>query len=117
MSRVTQITKEEMEPVVSARAKALEAASVAEKALKDARLAELEFKVQIQQMYLAKGLDPNCKVDISTGTITWPDEADQQEDDKPAELPKARKVARLRGKSPTGKTVDVSDEKSETEAK
>jgi hypothetical protein len=115
MARVTQITKEEMEPVVTARAKALEAASVAERALKDARLAELEFKVQIQQMYLAKGLDPNCKVDISTGTITWPDEADQQEgetDDKPA-----KKVSRLRGKSSTGKTVDVEAEKSEAEAK
>jgi len=115
MARVTQITKEEMEPVVSARAKALEAASVAEKTLKDARLAELEFKVQIQQMYLAKGLDPNCKVDISTGTITWPDEDDQQDGEK--EDKPAKKVARLRGKSSTSKTVDVEVEKAETEAK
>jgi hypothetical protein len=74
MTRVTQISNEELEPVVTARTKAAEAAQNAEKALKDAKLAELEFKVQIQQLYLAKGLDTNCKVDISNGSIAWPDE-------------------------------------------
>jgi hypothetical protein len=74
MTKTMQISKEEMEPIVAARSKVLEAAGVAEKALKDARLAELEFKVQIQQLYLAKGLDPNCKVEITTGTVTWPEE-------------------------------------------
>jgi len=86
MTRVTQISKEEMEPVVVARGKAMEAASLAEKALKDAKLAELEFKVQIQQLYLAKGLDPNCRVDISTGQISWPDQnpvAGEPEADEP----------------------------------
>jgi hypothetical protein len=74
MTKIVQIIKEDIEPIVAARAKVLEVAGIAEKALKDARLAELEFKVQIQQLYLAKGLDMNCKVDITTGTVTWPDE-------------------------------------------
>jgi hypothetical protein len=89
MNRITQISKEDMDTVVDARAKAVEAATVAEKALKDARLAELEFKVQIQQLYLVKGLDPNCRVDITSGSITWPD-ATQGDEEGPADKPKKR---------------------------
>lgn len=85
MTRITQISKEELEPVVVARGKALEAAQTADKTLKDARLAELEFKVQVQQLYLAKGLDANCRVDISTGAIAWPDESVPQDDQAPPE--------------------------------
>ncbi len=78
MTRVTQISTEEMAPVIAARAKALEVAGVAERALKDARVAELEFQVQIQQLYLAKGLDPNCRLDSTTGNVAWPDETQQK---------------------------------------
>lgn len=78
MTRLTQISKEELEPVITAREKAVEAAQNADKVLKDARLAELEFKVQIQQLYLNKGLDANCRVDISNGAISWPDEIEAQ---------------------------------------
>lgn len=73
MTKVTEISKEELAPVVTARTKTLELAQVAEQAIKDARMAELEFKVQIQQMYLEKGLDANCRVDINTGVVTWPE--------------------------------------------
>jgi len=73
MEKITQIDLKEMEPIVNARTKAIESADAAEKTLKDARLAELEFKVLVQQLYLNKSLDANCKVDISSGTVTWPD--------------------------------------------
>jgi hypothetical protein len=106
MTRVTQISKEELEPVISARAKAVDAAQNADKALKDARLAELEFKVQIQQLYLAKNLDANCKVDISNGVVAWPDEnpapvttpAPAQAEEAEVEAPRA--ASKRRGKRP-----------------
>lgn len=110
MTRVTQISKEDMEPVVAARAKAMEAAAVAEKALKDARLAELEFKVQIQQLYLVKGLDPNCRVDISNGTVAWPDAvAETGDEEGPADKPEKPKK---RGKKAA---VAVEEPKAEVE--
>lgn len=106
MTRVTQISKEDMEPVVAARAKAMEAAGVAEKALKDARLAELEFKVQIQQLYLVKGLDPNCRVDISNGAVAWPDAvADTGEEKGPGDPPEDR-PKKKRGKKASTATAE-----------
>ncbi|MCK9567825.1 hypothetical protein M0R72_02595 [Candidatus Pacearchaeota archaeon] len=103
MARVTQISKEELEPVVQARGKAVEAAQNADKALKDARLAELEFKVQIQQLYLAKNLDANCRVDISNGVIAWPDETAAPTETvvagEPDQDPPPR-VSKRRGKKP-----------------
>jgi hypothetical protein len=109
MSKVTQISKEDMEPIVAARAKAIEAASVAEKALKDARLSELEFKVQIQQLYLVKGLDPNCRVDVSTGSVAWPEAVEDAGDEKG---PEARKTE---SKKRSKKAVVVEDPKAEVE--
>jgi len=77
MTRITEISREQLAPIVTARTKTIELAQVAEQAIKDARMAELEFKVQIQQLYLEKGLNSNCRVDINTGVVTWPvDEAD-----------------------------------------
>ena len=111
MARVTQISKEELEPVVQARGKAVEAAQNADKALKDARLAELEFKVQTQQMFLEKGLDPNCRVDISNGTIAWPEEAVPAES---SNEPKAI-VGKKRAKKPA--VIDVDADTDRPEAK
>jgi hypothetical protein len=96
MDKVTQISKEDMAPVLESRAKALDAAGAAERALKDARLAELEFKVQIQQLFLSKGLDPNCKLDTTTGNVAWPEEgtepaAQQTELVEPPEITKKRR--------------------------
>lgn len=82
MTKLTQISKEELEPIITARGKALEAAKIADNALKDARLADLEFKVQIQQLYLAKGLDSNCQVDISNGAVAWPNEINEPDPDE-----------------------------------
>jgi len=106
MTRITQISNAELEPVITARGKAVEAAQNADKALKDARLAELEFKVQIQQLYLAKGLDANCKVDISNGAVAWPDEAPVVA--APTEEPDAepRATSKRRGKKPAEPEVE-----------
>jgi len=100
MTRVTQISKEEMEPIVTARAKAMEAAATAERALKEARMAELEFKVNIQQLYLMKKLDANCRVDISTGSVAWPDETADQEHGEPEPAPEQPKKKRGKKQEP-----------------
>jgi ribosomal protein L3 len=98
MTRITQISKKDMEPVLAIRAKAMEAAGIAEKALKDARLAELEFKVQIQQLYLVNGLDPNCRLDIANGAVVWPDTIAEEEGPDNKEAPKQEKQPKKRGK-------------------
>lgn len=105
MTRVTQISKEEIEPVVAARGKVMESAAAAEKALKDAKLAELEFKVQIQQLYLSKGLDQNCRVDISTGMVSWPDQAQQTPAPEVEDPPKKK-----RGRKPAVQVEEVVDD-------
>jgi hypothetical protein len=73
MTKITQLTKEELEPVVNARAKAVDAAQKAEAALKDAKLAEYEFKISSQQLYLTNGLEPNCQVNLLDGSVKWPE--------------------------------------------
>ncbi len=78
-TKVTEISKEALQPVVDARNKAVELAQAAQEAIKNGRLAELEFKVQIQQLYLEKGLDANCRVDITTGAVTWPEDIVEEE--------------------------------------
>lgn len=73
-TKTTQISTESLGPVVEARNKAISLHQAAEASVKDARMAEMEFKVQIQQLYLEKGLDKDCRVDIGTGVVTWPEE-------------------------------------------
>lgn len=107
MTRVTQISKEEMEPIVAARVKAMEAAATAEKALKDARMAELEFKVNIQQLYLMKKLDANCRVDISTGSVAWPDEAGEPEQNPAPEQLKKRRGKKIEAIAADGPEPEV----------
>ena len=94
-TKITKINEEQLTPIVSARTKTLELAQVAEQAIKDARMAELEFKVQIQQLYLEKGLDSNCRVDISTGVVTWPEEIPEAlEESKKTTKPSRKKTAK-----------------------
>ncbi len=105
-TRITEISKEQLAPVVTARTKTIELAQAAEQAIKDARMAELEFKVLIQQLYLEKGLDSNCRVDIGTGFVTWP-EVEVQE--APVEEVKSE-VKPARKKAAAKKNVTVDEE-------
>lgn len=72
--KITQIEINELNNIVETRTKAVESANIAEKAIKDARLAELEYKVQIQQLFLDKRLSPKCNIDMNTGKVSWPAE-------------------------------------------
>lgn len=90
MTKVTEISKEALQPVVAARTKAVDLAKAAEDAMKDARLAEMEFKIQIQQLYLEKGLHQDCRVDINSGTVTWPEEMVEESAPKKKRTPKKK---------------------------
>jgi hypothetical protein len=72
--KTTRLELEELQGVVDARTKGVEAAKVADAAIKDAKIAELEYKIQLQQLFLEKGLDARCNVDVSTGVVTWPED-------------------------------------------
>ena len=73
-AKTTQISTERLVPLVEARNKAIALTQAAEAGVKDARMAEMEFKVHIQQLYLENGLNKDCRIDISTGVVTWPEE-------------------------------------------
>lgn len=79
MSRVTTLDKESVRLIATTRAKALELAQTAQAALKDARIAELEFKNTIQQVFLENGLDSTCNVNLDTGNVIWKDEETSSE--------------------------------------
>jgi hypothetical protein len=102
-TRVTEISKEALQPVVVARSKAVDLAKAAEDAMKDARLAEMEFKVQIQQLYLEKGLHQDCRVDITTGNVTWPE---PQEDE---ESPKKKRVSKKKESEVTTESEETAE--------
>jgi hypothetical protein len=72
MSKIEKLDKEHLDLILVARDKAAAASAEAEKLVSAARIAELEFRVTVQEVFLANGLDPNCRVDQTTGNITWP---------------------------------------------
>lgn len=112
-TKATQIDKEALEPVIAARTKAVDLAQAAERAMKDARLAELEFKVQIQQLYLEKQLDQNCRVDINTGVVTWPEENPEEEkvtEDKPKRKPRRKTAPKKEETAETAETAEDTNE-------
>lgn len=109
MTRITEINKEQLQPIVTARTKTIELAQVAEQAIKDARMAELEFKVMIQQLYLEKGLDSNCRVDINTGVVTWPDVPAEVVEEPVAEIkPTRKKYTKKKSLTPVEDVEDFS---------
>lgn len=75
--KTTKISVDKLSGVIEARGKAANAAAAADSAVKDARVLELEYKVQLQQLFLENGLDPKCNVDITTGVVTWPEEDEE----------------------------------------
>lgn len=74
MSKVTILGKASVNLIATSRAKAIELAQAAQTAIKDARIAELEFKNTIQQVYIENGLDNKCNISLETGQVTWPEE-------------------------------------------
>lgn len=102
MTKVTKIDHDDLKQVAETRAKAVTLAKSAEEAIKDARIAEMEFKVTIQQLYLEKGLNANCRVDLGTGVVTWP-----EEEAEPTSEPKRKRTTKKKAEQDEDTTVDT----------
>ena len=101
-TKITKIELNELAGVVNARGKAVELATKADSILKEAKVAELEYRVAVQDLYLSKGLPSNCRVDVGTGDVTYPeDEAAAQ---APTAEEPAKKVAKKVAKKATKTT-------------
>lgn len=77
MEKITQIEKEVLTEVLAARTKVAELTAAAENAVKDAKNAKTEFDLALAHLFLANGLARDCKVDIFTGAVTWPEVVEQ----------------------------------------
>src|SRR5271157_1369150 len=73
MERIEQIPSEKLANVIKASSKVTELTKEAEQAVLQARLADLEFRVEIQQVYLNNGLSAQCVLNIHTGKVKWPE--------------------------------------------
>lgn len=78
MTKINQIDKEALEDILKARAKATELTAVAENAVKDAKAAKTEFDLALAHLFLGHNLNRDCKIDMSTGVVTWPEETVEQ---------------------------------------
>lgn len=84
--RIERIGKEELTSIVTARNSALESSAAAEKAVNQAKILELEYRVLVQQIFLANNLKADCRVDQDTGIVTWPSETVQPDTIPPQEI-------------------------------
>jgi hypothetical protein len=79
--------------IASLRGKAIEEANAADGILKNAKISDLEFKIELQKLYLENGWSPNTRLDLSTGEVTlddattdgvkWIDDDEPEGDDEP----------------------------------
>jgi uncharacterized coiled-coil protein SlyX len=95
--RVELLSKDKLERVQAAHAKLSELTKTAESAVTKARLAELEFRVELQQIYIDNGLNGGCVVDVFTGAVKWQDPpATVAAPAQPVETPKKVRTYRRR---------------------
>ena len=74
MARVEQIPMEKLQHVLEARKSVAELTETANQAATQAKLAELEFRIELQQVYLNNSLFGGCAIDIFTGAVKWPED-------------------------------------------
>lgn len=70
MDKEKIISAEDLTQLKELRLKNALVATRAEKALLEARVSELEYKVAIQQVYLKYGISPEQSVDENTGKVS-----------------------------------------------
>ena len=70
--KVDKISDEDRLAIVKGRQEALNKAMVAERAVSEARIAELENRIKVRDTYLKYGLETTCKIDENTGSVSWP---------------------------------------------
>lgn len=67
------INREELNGVGDLRVKAIKAAQIAEQSIKEARIAELEYRNAVQQLYLSNDIPIKAKINWESGEVLYPD--------------------------------------------
>jgi hypothetical protein len=67
------INREELNGVGDLRVKAIKAAQLAEQSIKEARIAELEYRNAVQQLYLSNDIPIKAKINWESGEVLYPD--------------------------------------------
>jgi hypothetical protein len=83
--RVEALSTDELQAITNAKQKAISAAQQAERFVAEAKVAELEHRSLVQHIFLKNKLDIECRIDDTSGIVTWPDEVEAEEEDKSEE--------------------------------
>lgn len=78
MSKVIKLSEKDMSRIQNHRNKKVLAGALLDKAIAEAKVADLEYTNVIHKVYLENGLDIKCKVG-EDGTVSWPGEDGKEE--------------------------------------
>jgi hypothetical protein len=87
-NKVTKISKEELEQIVTSRAKLSEVTSKLEALEKEVRIMGLEYRILVQNVYLTNKLEAGCQINQETGVVTWPEDEPEVLEEAVAEIEK-----------------------------
>lgn len=73
MSKVIKLSERDMSRIQNQKNKVTLVGALLDKAIAEAKVADLEYHNVIQKIYLENGLDIKCKVG-EDGVVTWPKE-------------------------------------------
>ena len=77
--RVEALSTDELQAITNAKQKAIAAAQQAERFVAEAKVAELEHRSLVQHIFLKNGLSIDCRIDETSGIVTWADEEEEGE--------------------------------------
>jgi hypothetical protein len=86
--RVEALSNDDLQAIANAKQKAIMAAQQAERFVAEAKVAELEHRTTVQHIFLKNSLNIDCRIDESTGYVTWPEDfsgEDQDQEDQDQE--------------------------------
>jgi hypothetical protein len=76
---VASIEENDLQVITTAKQRAISAAQQAEKVVAEAKVAELEYRNVVQQVFLKYGLSLQDRIDENTGLITRPEDEEEEE--------------------------------------
>lgn len=76
-----KVDDEDLKNMLAAKEKVQQAVNVANRATNDARIADLEYKVMVQHIFIKNNLSFNDKIDDATGVITRGTSEEPQKED------------------------------------
>ena len=76
---VASIEENDLQVITTAKQRAISAAQQAEKVVAEAKVAELEYRNVVQQVFLKYGLSLQDRIDETTGLITRQEDEEEEE--------------------------------------